>query len=1157
MKNKTKLITTVILVGLFLLMFMVEGFAKNDNNASGNTFYKPDQTTKLTRSLSNIGNWAYWIAYDGLSAYDPILSGAGGYYPRGTTTAIFQDGIVWGAYVRDNLTQNPRVGGQTYNVGTAPGKITVNGTPPAGAASATAELATNPLVKLYKIDTRFTVPWDQLTEEQQSNALDVLRNSVAEENSINASQVGDDQIVDEVNTLATDWAEWPADRGAPAYPDGTPGVAGADQVIWFVTNDLDTGRTSSLYGSLSMGIELQVTMWAYNQPSTALGQVLFKQYKIINKSGVRFDSMFVAQWSDPDLGDSGDDFAGCDTVESIGYCYNGYLVDNQYAQVNLPPPAAGYDFFQGPLVPGVAGEDRNKNEIDDAEDYGIFNLTQVGPGLINLPMTSFSFFAAGSAISDPPLRTYEGTLRWYKMLNGYIPDNEDMTDLNRYKIGSGPGAGGPTLYPMAGDPFRETGDLDGRGGNFGPGDRRIVLTSGPFTMEPGDTQEVVVAVVGGIIAEQGGNNRNAVEQLKLNDVFAQILYDSLFRAVPKPPAEPAVSYTESEKNISLVWGSNLPRVDETENTVVLGFEFEGYNVYQLPSANSTLAAARLVATYDKVNNVTIIRAPRFVPSYGDVVTVPIRYGTDKGIQRYFVVEKDYINDVPLYPGNEYYFAVTAYNYNPEFPDPSLESKLNILTIIPQSTKPGVRFGGSSGEMLEFDHTQGLSGGQVFATVVDPARTTGLAYEVYFTWNDDSTELLWNLRRSDGTILVTDQPQAETADNPSNAKPIVDGIQWVVTGASGFADFQVTANAAGPLDPPDMGCFAFNNNGFPFLINARYPDGGDRPTFGVQQSTNESGWGVHTGMTAANFGSFEYFMSRVVRNDNATRLVPYDFEMRFTERGGFGEWAFELGGVYPIPFELWNVGISTPDDANDDFRMIPLVLNDTGDEAEGDTVYNINTVDHSLSGGDNDPEMDWVYWYEPSDKTPGESGYDLFVSADDFGDEVMARTVLVNWNGGSVAAADFPANLNAVIPEQGTIFLIRAAKPNTANDVFTIVAPAVTVSETLAKDDVAKVNVFPNPYYAFNTDEKGRFDRFVTFTHLPRKATIRIFDLGGVQVRKFEKNSTSQFQQWDLKNESNLPVGSGMYVAYIDMPDLGKQKVLKVMIIQPQQVLERY
>jgi hypothetical protein len=110
--------------------------------------------------------------------------------------------------------------------------------------------------------------------------------------------------------------------------------------------------------------------------------------------------------------------------------------------------------------------------------------------------------------------------------------------------------------------------------------------------------------------------------------------------------------------------------------------------------------------------------------------------------------------------------------------------------------------------------------------------------------------------------------------------------------------------------------------------------------------------------------------------------------------------------------------------------------------------------------------------------------------------------------------------------------------------------------------VENVNVFPNPYYATNTLEVGRFQKFVTFSHLPvnQPTTIRIFNLAGTQVRKLDKQANessnqSQFLQWDLNNATGLPVASGIYICHIDMPELGKTKVLKVFIVQSAEILE--
>jgi hypothetical protein len=126
-----------------------------------------------------------------------------------------------------------------------------------------------------------------------------------------------------------------------------------------------------------------------------------------------------------------------------------------------------------------------------------------------------------------------------------------------------------------------------------------------------------------------------------------------------------------------------------------------------------------------------------------------------------------------------------------------------------------------------------------------------------------------------------------------------------------------------------------------------------------------------------------------------------------------------------------------------------------------------------------------------------------------------------------------------------------------SDTYSFTTTPPTYSSALAKQDVELINVFPNPYYGVNPQEINKYERWVTFNHLPEKATIRIFNLAGQLVRTIEKNSTSQFQRWDLMTEFGLPVASGLYVVYIDMPDLGTTKILKAAIIQEQQILDRF
>jgi hypothetical protein len=127
-----------------------------------------------------------------------------------------------------------------------------------------------------------------------------------------------------------------------------------------------------------------------------------------------------------------------------------------------------------------------------------------------------------------------------------------------------------------------------------------------------------------------------------------------------------------------------------------------------------------------------------------------------------------------------------------------------------------------------------------------------------------------------------------------------------------------------------------------------------------------------------------------------------------------------------------------------------------------------------------------------------------------------------------------------------------------NDVFSYTAPAPTYSTATAQADVNKINVFPNPYYGLNPNETNRLSKYMRFTHLPAGSTIRIFTLAGVLVRTLPTtDATSTFADWNLRNNNSLPVASGIYIAFIDMPSLGKTKTLKLAIIQEQEILPTY
>ena len=241
-----------------------------------------------------------------------------------------------------------------------------------------------------------------------------------------------------------------------------------------------------------------------------MGDVLLKKFRLIYKgtattpANATIDSMYITHWSDPDLGNALDDYVGCDTTLSLGYVYNANDVDTSYQPFSLAPPSFGYDFLQGPIVPG------------SATDTAVFDL-KFRKGYKNLPMTSFVYFAAGGVYSDPP-HTAAGAIEWYQMMRGLPPNPQGPPDPPRL---INPVTGLATSFWLSGDPVSKTGWIDGT--LDVPGDRRMLQSSGPFTMAVGDTQEVVVGAIG----SSGSSRLESISKLKENDKNIQARYTAI------------------------------------------------------------------------------------------------------------------------------------------------------------------------------------------------------------------------------------------------------------------------------------------------------------------------------------------------------------------------------------------------------------------------------------------------------------------------------------------------------------------------------------------------------------------------------------------------------------------------------------------------------
>ena len=312
----------------------------------------------------------------------------------------------------------------------------------------------------------------------------------------------------------TDHQNWPVHLGAPfndvnnngVWDSGTDSpVKWGDQILWTVSNDVSQEEHMSVGTTAPMGIELQSTFFEYDIPGL-LNNTVFIRYTIINKSDADYDSVFISMWSDTDLGDANDDMVGCDTVRSLSFVYNGDAVDGGASGYGDKPPADGFVFFQGPKVSGLPS------------DTALFEGKKL-PGYRNLPATSHAaYFGAPSAPwDDPPLRNQGFAEQAYNYQNGLI-GLTGQPFIN-------PHNGQSTKFVFPGDPATNTGwthsshPLD-------QGDVRSMISSGPFTLAKGDTQEIV----GGFVIAQGADRLNSISILRSYVDIAQSAFNANFNS---------------------------------------------------------------------------------------------------------------------------------------------------------------------------------------------------------------------------------------------------------------------------------------------------------------------------------------------------------------------------------------------------------------------------------------------------------------------------------------------------------------------------------------------------------------------------------------------------------------------------------------------------
>jgi len=783
---------------LFLIFCLISFLLFAGINSAEKILHKP--LTKDNYSFIATNEIKMWVSNNGDGSHDPTTDGSGFYWPGGKwaeKAAIFEDGLVWGCIAgKDTL-----VNGNTFYQGLQAGKILSDGT---------ADDPDNPRYRVYKIQKH----WEEL---QPGPVRD---------------------------NLERDYHEWPVEDGAPWIdvdgdgifdPDiDQPNFIG-DQVLWYVANDLDETRVEDTFGSSPIGLEIQCTTFGFYR-TDFLKDVVFKTYMIINKSNSRLDSMYIGYWSDDDLGNAQDDYVGCDTLLNLGYTYNGDNQDGSGSGLTYgsSPPAVGHMLVQGPIVPATASDSAHyRNSWIHAYK--------------NQSMTTFILFLDNSSTWEPPIWTV--AVPMYYFLMGFNWNGNPIIH---------PLTGLPTKYIVPGDPVSEEGWYEGPGwpGGLTPGDRRQLISSGPFTMAPGDSQEVTIA----ILIARGSDYLDSVKELKRKSKVVQTAYRINFKNLPEME-KPLVKAVPLDRSIELYWETHVEEFSKPDPYLVAqgvdnsNYQFEGYRIWQFRDLDGS--EPKLLATFDKKNTIDIIYEGRQINGYpAQVVAID---GSNEGVRRSFSITENIYDEKPLQNGNPYYFAVTAYAYSASSDPTFIESKPEIFEVIPGLQPIDHNHIYESADNIIAHHIAGSGDGDVKLIVVDPEALSGDEYRVIFKGEEKVNAYSFINYTKNDTIIRDCTDFA------------IDTIGAIITDG-----FKLCVHNEG-LDQID----STKQYSVKEVVELKGPEGSDldelRNVFEHLNSTGD--WQV------TSYSSSSFYKLELLQNINIEDAINYhDYEIRFTATG---------------------------------------------------------------------------------------------------------------------------------------------------------------------------------------------------------------------------------------------------------------------------------
>jgi len=696
-----------------------------------------------------------------------------------------------------------------------------------------------------------------------------------------------------------------------------------------------------------------------------------------------------------------------------------------------------------------------------------------------------------------------------------------------------------------------------------PADIRFMMSSGPFDWLPGQTQQIVLAMVFanavghpssldfvGDPPRPDPNDPALGELLQVKDVI-QGVFDLNFLQATPPPA-PNMTLIPGDGQVTILWDElSLLTPDRTyEEFVQLDstyrqYDFEGFRVWRSrtgtfsrrgdvndPDFPLTPEAKEendlvdgfdleLLAQYDLADGITtdslgVTCSDSVITQTGDVVYTKcdtFNLGTDTGLQFSYVDRGD--PGAPLINGYRYFYSVTAYDYNSnKLPVArlSLDSGVSFPaenSVVPRSNASSFMdaFGriehvDTSGEVL--DDTSSVFVSSSTGELDPPEVVHASNALVDFSFSPGIPE------------KISDDYYTLVLDDLSRLGDSSNRITYHLEDASGA---RLNAGSSTSFD------LNYDGNDHDIGVVLFDPDDSTKVVFTSTQTFNVDASAFVSDLTSSLFG------------ENASGVDITD---------SLGNVTTPAAAFLPAGYRASDIRMEWVEAGTDTLTLQVRDLDNLVDVPFGDGI-----VDSTSHVTEEEEGSNWAFLpvgggaLQPGGRyfltsTPQPIA-DLWICGSRVTVAGMSRMPQVGdvWTLRQVAMTEKVEIDTTLIPPDSSVV-------DTTTTYFDAQRPPVpgmryridtqSGGQDRGSIDLTKIRVVPNPYIATSEFELGPTQKRIEFINLPPECTIRIYTISGNLVNVLDHTSDEGGTEvYNLRTRYNLPLASGNYYYHVTTP----------------------